>query len=80
MTRMDNPTASQNGVLFETRSGKYLELVPGNAVFRAHPDNATEIEKSVFDDVLLRCQLLDRHNVDWYFSSIRFIPLQGERP
>ncbi len=66
------------GVLFESKSGKYLQLIPGNARFLSSADQATPIEKSKFDDELERSYLLDHHNVDWYFHTIKWIPVSNQ--
>jgi hypothetical protein len=65
---MNNPI--ENGRLFETKSGRYLELIPGNARFHSAPERASLVTKADFDDLLKRRQLLDHHNVDWYAGSI----------
>jgi hypothetical protein len=62
--------ASIKGHLFETKSGKYLELTPSNARFHSAAERATPVAKADFDDLAKRRQLLDHHNVDWYFGSI----------
>lgn len=62
--------ATDSGRLFETKSGKYLELIPSNARFHADAKMATPVAKADFDDLAKRRQLLDHHNVDWYFGSI----------
>lgn len=62
------------GRLFETKSGKYLELIPSNARFHSDAERATPVKKADFDDLAKRRQLLDHHNVDWYFGSIIWQP------
>jgi hypothetical protein len=65
-----NAEIDVKGVLFETGSAKWLELVPQNARFHSNKDNATPVLKSVFDDPAAKASLLDHHNVDWYRSTI----------
>jgi hypothetical protein len=62
--------ASTKGRLFETKSGKYLELIPSNARFHSDAERASIVTKADFDDLAKRHQLLDHHNVDWYSGSI----------
>lgn len=64
------------GVLYETGSGKFLELVPGNARFHSSRENATPVSKSDFEDKTKLGQLLDHHNVDWYMKTIELRPLE----
>lgn len=66
------------GVLYETGSGKYLKLIPGNARWHSSKEDATPIKKAVFDDPEERQRLLDHHNVDWYFDTIEFRPIEPE--
>ena len=66
------------GVLYETGSGKFLKLIPSNAQFHSSRENATPISKSDFDDKTKLRQLLDHHNVDWYFRTIEFRSLEIE--
>lgn len=61
------------GYLFDTKTQKFLELIPGNARFHSAPDRATTVSKSDFDDVGKRHQLLDHHNVDWYAPTVTFV-------
>jgi len=63
------------GVLYETGSGKFLELIPGNARFHSSRENATPISKADFEDKGKLAQLLDHHNVDWYMKTIELRPL-----
>lgn len=52
-------------VLFETGSGKWIELIPGNARFHSSIENATKlIENQDIDS------LLDAHDIDWYADTI----------
>ena len=62
--------AVTKGRLFETKSGKYLELIPSNARFHSDAERGSLVTKAAFDDPSQRHQLLDHHNVDWYAGSI----------
>lgn len=66
------------GVLYETGSGKFLKLIPQNAQFHSSREYATPISKADFDDKTKLRQLLDHHNVDWYFGTIEFRSLEIE--
>lgn len=62
--------AATEGRLFETKSGRYLELIPSNARFHSNAEKGSIVTKADFDDLLKRYQILDHHNVDWYAGSI----------
>lgn len=64
------------GVLFDTKTSKYITLIPNNARFTTNIDNATPVEQSVFDDEMERFWLLDHHNIDWYMPTITWRPLE----
>lgn len=65
----------EQGILFETGSGKWLEFIPGNSRFHSDKAKATKVSKQDFDDSGKRTQMLDLHNVDWYASTIVWQPL-----
>lgn len=60
-------------VLFETISGKWMELVEEGARFRSSPRNATKLEGDAVSENNLHA-LLDRHNIDWYARTIEVHP------
>lgn len=66
--------AEELGILFETGSGKWLELIPGNSRFHSDKGKATRVSKQDFDDQGKRQQMLDHHNVDWYARTIVWQP------
>lgn len=67
-----------NGILFESGCAKYLKLIPGNAQFHSSWENATQITEDEWKEN--KGFLLSHHNVDWYASTIRFLPIVNGRP
>jgi (p)ppGpp synthase/HD superfamily hydrolase len=63
------------GILFETGSGKWLELIPGNSRFHSDKSNASKVSKQNFLDQDKRHQILDHHNVDRYANTIKWQPI-----
>jgi hypothetical protein len=57
------------GTLFESGSGKWIELIENNARFHSNKENATVIE--IDRDYL--ASLMDDHNIYWYYETIQFI-------
>jgi hypothetical protein len=60
--------------LFESGSGKWIELIEDNARFHSNKDKATVIE--IDPDYL--ASLMDDHNIYWYYETIQFVKEEGE--
>ena len=63
----------KSGQLFETGSGKWIELIPYNARFHSNQNNATTIINDN-KDLSVNLSLLNYHNIDWLYQTIKFIP------